>query len=128
MKRLLFITGLLLIVVSSCEETGYPKPDKLISEKKMVNILYDIHLYESIHRSKRFTADSLTFTDQDLHFSILEKHGVENTLFVESILYYSNLPKVYERIYKDVVNKLVMLEEEHNKKEAVKIKPDESGL
>ncbi len=128
MKRILFFSLFLFIVIFSCKRTGYPKPDKLINEKEMADILYDIHLYESIYRNKTGNKDTLAFTDHDLHFSILEKHGIEDTLFLESILYYSCYPKVYENIYKDVVDRLVMLEQEDKKKDAVKIKPDKATI
>ncbi len=128
MKRALLILSIVLFAISSCEETGYQKPENLISEKKMAKILYDIHLAEAVYNKKKYSNDSITFTDHDIHFSILEKHGVEDTLFIESIIYYSGYPKIYERIYKKVIDQLVMQEEEFDKKEAVKIKPDEKAL
>ena len=110
----------------ACEPTGYPKPDDLISEKKMVEILYDIHLNESIQKNLKFSEDSVDFSSIDLHFSILQKHEVGDSLFIKSVLYYSSLPKVYERIYQDVVDKLSHLEQENEKREAVKIRPDKA--
>lgn len=116
----------LFVAFAACKPTGYPKPDKLISEKKMVDILFDIHLNESIQKHLKFSNDSVDFTTIDLHFSILQKHEVEDSLFIKSVLYYSSLPKVYERIYQDVVDKLSHLEQENEKNEAVKIRPDQA--
>ena len=124
MKRSILIISILLFIFSSCTETGYQKPEDLISEKKMVKILYDIHLYQAVYNNKKYGKDSLRFDDKDIHFSILKKHGIEDTLFIESIIYYSSYPKVYERIYKEVIDQLVMQEQELNEKEAVKIHPE----
>ena len=128
MKRSILIISILLFIFSACTETGYRKPENLISEKKMVKILYDIHLYQAVYNSKKYGKDSLRFDDQDIHFSILKKHGIEDTLFIESIIYYSSYPKVYERIYKEVIDHLVMQEQELNEKDAVKIHPERPKL
>ncbi len=124
MKKILFILSCVFaIAFCACKQTSYTKPDELISHEKMVDILYDIHLNEAIQKNKKFSADSVDFSTIDLHFSILKKHEIQDSLFIQSVLYYSSLPKVYERIYQDVVNKLSILEQENEKKEPVNINP-----
>ena len=71
MKRALLILSMVLFAIYSCEETGYQKPENLISEKKMAKILYDIHLAEAVYNKQKYSNDSITFTDHDIHFSIL---------------------------------------------------------
>jgi hypothetical protein len=122
-KVFIIFTGIVLLLFASCTETGYEKPENLIDEKKMADILYDMHLTQAIFNSTRYgyEKDSVNFTMEDLHFSVLQKHGVDDSTYYQSILYYSSLPKTYEKIYQDVINRMVMLEEEDKKSEAVKI-------
>lgn len=118
----LFIFGLLLMVTISCEEKGYPKPKHLISEKKMVNILYDLHLSQALQERFRYNdPDSLKLNVNDLYQSVLTKYHVEDSVLTKSILYYSSYPKIYEEIYARVIERMNMEQEEMNKQEEVKV-------
>ncbi|MGQ8337326.1 DUF4296 domain-containing protein [Sunxiuqinia sp. A32] len=119
--RILVIVSIVVLIGYSCNETGYPKPDNLVSEKQMIDMLYDIHMNEAYLGNHRYDIDSLRFTSVDLHYSVLDKYGVADSTFYQSVLYYSSLPKTYDKIYQEVVNRMVMLEQEINKKEAVKV-------
>ncbi len=122
-KVFIIFAGVTLFLISSCGETGYEKPKNLIGEKEMANILYDMHLTQAIYNTTKYRQDkdSMLFKIEDYHYSVLKKYGVDDSTYYKSILYYSSLPKVYERIYQDVVDRMVMLEEENKRDEAVKI-------
>ena len=110
----------------SCKEKkGFPKPNNLIKEKQMVNMLYDIHLGEAYANQYRFQDEMDKIKSKDMYYSVLEKYEVADSVFAQSIVYYSSMPKIYERIYQQVVDRLNMLQEENNQKEEVQIKPEE---
>ncbi len=120
-----FLLILLAVASFSCKEKkGFPKPDKLVNEKQMVDMLYDMHLHEAYANQYRFEKEMAKFESKDLYYSVLEKHGVADSVFAESVVYYSSLPKVYERIYQQVVDRLNMLQEEASAKKEVNIQPE----
>ncbi|WP_321289527.1 DUF4296 domain-containing protein [uncultured Sunxiuqinia sp.] len=127
MQRITFYFFVLLLTFGSfaCKEKkGYPKPDNLVSEEKMVDILYDIHLGEAYSEKFRYAGDTTKLESKDLYFSILEEHKMQDSIFAESVVYYSSMPKIYARIYQQVIDRLKMLQEESNKKEEVNIQPE----
>lgn len=87
-------------------------------------MLYDIHLYEAYAGQYRFEREITELESKDLYYSVLEKHGVADSVFAESVVYYSSLPKVYERIYQQVVDRLNMLQEEASAQKEVNIQPE----
>ena len=127
MKKTYSYIALILIVITSfsCKEKGFPKPDKLISEKKMANMLYDIHLNEAYSNQYHFEGDIKKIASKDLYLSVLNKYGVPDSVFAQSVVFYSSMPKIYERIYQQVVDRLNMVQEENNKKKEVNIQPKE---
>ncbi len=122
-----YILLLLFIFLGfSCKEKkGFPKPNNLINEKQMVNMLYDIHLGEAYANQYRFQDEMDKIKSKDMYYSVLDKYEVADSVFSQSIVYYSSMPKIYERIYQQVVDRLNMLQEENNQKEEVQIKPEE---
>ena len=108
----------------SCRDKGFPKPENLVSEKEMVNILYDIHLGEAWSNHYRIDNKSKKITSKDLYFSVLKKHKVADSIFEQSVVFYSSMPKKYEKIYQQVIDRLNMLEQETNKQKEVNIQPE----
>ncbi len=108
MKNIFPILILILFIgATSCTEKGYPKPDNLLSEKKMENILYDIHMGEAMSTRHHYSvADSLKIESLDVYQGILEKYELTDSLLAQNIIYYSSRPKLYEKIYEKVVERL----------------------
>jgi len=125
MKKATFICFLFLLFAAgySCKEKGFPKPKGLLNEKEMVNVLCDMHLAEAYSGHYRVDNEKTKIASKDLYFSVLKKHGVTSPAFENSIVYYSSMPKKYEKIYQQVVERLNMLEQETNKQKEVNIEP-----
>lgn len=122
---LFFIGALILLTIPNCKEKGYPKPKHLISEKKMVNILYDLHLSQALLDRFRYNdPDSLKLNVNDLYRSVLDKYHIEDSVLTKSILYYSSYPKIYESIYAKVIERMNLEQEEMNKQEKIKVKEE----
>ncbi len=124
-RLIVFLTGLMLIFAFSCKEKGYPKPKHLISEKKMVDILYDLHLSQAVYERFRYNdPDSLKLEAKDMYQAVLDKYHIKDSVLTKSILYYSFYPKVYEGIYAKVVERMTMEQEEMNKQKEIKVKKE----
>lgn len=98
---------ILLAAASSCKQKGYPKPDNLLSQKQMADILYDIHVGEAMSTRHRYAnADSIKIESKEVYQGILDKYHLTDSLLTENIIFYSSRPKLYEKVYEKVVEKL----------------------
>lgn len=125
-QRFIYIALILLTLVGpGCKEKkGFPKPDKLVNEKKMVDMLYDIHMSEAYANQYRFQDQLKKLESTDLYYSVLKKYDVPDSVFAQSVVYYSSKPKIYERIYQQVIDRLNMVQEERSKNQEVNIQPE----
>ena len=95
------------MLVYSCEEKGFVKTKDIINEKEMVDILYDLHLAKSMSGINYYTeeGDTLKYTSDDFYQAVLDKYDIEDSTLANSIIYYSAYPKIYEKIYQQVVDR-----------------------
>ncbi|MGQ7869815.1 DUF4296 domain-containing protein [Sunxiuqinia sp. sy24] len=128
MKKISLYFFLIILTVTSfsCKEKkGFPKPSNLIEEIQMVDMLCDIHLHEAYANQYRFKKDTVQLESKDLYLSVLEKYGVPDSVFAQSVVFYSSRPKLYDRIYQQVVDRLNILQEENSAQKEVNIQPEE---
>lgn len=111
-----FILLLLLVVMSgglfSCKEKDIQPPDHLIAKKKMIEMLVDVHLAKAISQRQFDVPDSIKLSSTDLYYSVLAKYNVPDSVFARSVIYYSSHPKLYEKMYNDVINILKEMEQD----------------
>lgn len=122
---LLIVT--LLLGAASCTEKGYPKPDQFLSESKMIDVLYDIHMGEAMSTRHRYAvADSLRIESIEVYQGILDKYNLTDSVLALNIIYYSSRPKVYEKIYEKVVERMnVQIEDQKQQKNLNVIKKED---
>ncbi len=101
MKKL--FSFVLIISLLSCNDNLLEKPDNLIPEDKMVEVLEDLAI---VNAAKSTNISVLHDNDIEPMAYIFEKHGIDSLQFVESDRYYASLPPEYERIYKKVESNL----------------------
>ena len=101
MKKTLFI----LIIFCSCGFVNDENlvPDNLITQEKMVDVLYDMSL---ISVSKGINKRILENNGMKPKKYILKKHNIDSLQFVLSNEYYSKDLEKYLKIYEQVLNKL----------------------
>ena len=91
-----FIASLLLF---SCQETAVEKPDNLIDEEVMENILYDLALLEAIKTNNPASLEKKNITASTY---IYDKYDIDSLQFVNSNHYYAsdvhNYLKMYQRV------------------------------
>ena len=114
MKKNIFILFVLAALGwMSCDPPPLEKPENLLSRKKMVEVLIDVHMAEATYQNNR-ARDTLVRNSSSVNFyySVLEKHQVIDTVFEKSFVYYAAFPKKFEKMYRDVTNKLSEMEQE----------------
>lgn len=120
-KALIFSTGILMVIFSCKDNMEPTKPENLISQDKMVNILIDLSLVSSAKGLNKKILENNGITPDRYVF---EKHKIDSIQFAESNAYYAYFIDDYSNIYvrvKDSLEKLKMkyvrLEQAENKKE-----------
>ncbi|KAF0239315.1 MAG: hypothetical protein FD181_295 [Prolixibacteraceae bacterium] len=90
----------------SCDKEVIPKPRPLIREKQMVNMLVDIHLAEAMFNHLRYDTLFRNSSSVNFYYSVLQKYEVADSVFEKSFVYYASNPRNFEKMYREVMNKL----------------------
>jgi hypothetical protein len=103
-------------VVSACEKAVVPKPKKAGTPRSYGRYAYRYAYRRVGFQNRRYSAEQVfQFTEADFYYSILKKHEVADSTFEQSLIYYSSLPKEFEKIYSRVLNKLNEMEQDQLK-------------
>ena len=96
---------IILIFVLGCNNslTQKPIPLDLISQEKMVDIIYDMTLINVAKGVNKSILENNGIIPEQYLFN---KHSIDSTLFARSNEYYSNDLKTYQMIYDNVKIKL----------------------
>ncbi|WP_372946709.1 DUF4296 domain-containing protein [Mariniphaga sp.] len=99
----------------SCSKPTVEKPEVLLQEEKIIDMLVDIHLAEATFNSRRHR-DSLVMksSSADFYYSILDKHQVADSVFEQSFVFYASQPRKFEKMYRQAMNKLNEMEQEYS--------------
>ena len=114
-KNYIYVLLFFLAAMTSCEEPVVEKPENLIKEEKMIEMMLDMHLAEAIFQNQRYQDSAiLKTTSADFYYSVLEEYNVPDTLFEKSFVYYASNPRQFEKMYQDVMNKLSEMEQQYS--------------
>ena len=97
---------IILSIVLGCSNSLTQKPmppDNLISQEKMVDIIYDMTLINVAKGVNKSILENNGIIPEQYLFN---KHSIDSTLFARSNEYYSNDLKTYQMIYDNVKIKL----------------------
>ncbi|GAB1856167.1 hypothetical protein MHTCC0001_10020 [Flavobacteriaceae bacterium MHTCC 0001] len=101
----------ILVVVSSCYNYNKPdKPKNLISKDKMVGILLDLKLIESVTGRDKKVLDSAKVIPE--HY-VYKKYNIDSVQFAESNAYYAYFMDDYADIYQRVKDSLNTLKAQY---------------
>lgn len=107
MKNFVLAAVVMLFLVS-CSGSN-----DIISEKKMVKVLADIHLTDGVLDNYRYTMNRYQNPDSLYLYKVaFERNDVTREEFIRSLQYYSQYPKRLDRIYTEVINRLSALRQE----------------
>ena len=104
-----------LFVFIFCSNPMVEKPEKLVKEDMMISMLADIHLAEAAYNNLR-NRDTLVekSSSVDFYYSVLDKYQVPDSVFERSFVFYASQPRKFERMYRQAMNKLNEIEQEHS--------------
>jgi hypothetical protein len=100
MRKLVTIF-LLFAILISCQKPAVSKPDNLINEEVMVDIMYDISILEAMKSQKVVVLESNEINPSTY---IYKKYKVDSLQFANSDKFYASDIKKYKEIF-DKVNK-----------------------
>jgi hypothetical protein len=91
-----------LFCMASCGDST-EKPERLLSEDEMANILYDITVLQSIraYQPKYLLDNNVSTTDY-----IYQKYNIDSTTFAQNNTYYASELDKYDRIHKKVTDRV----------------------
>ena len=115
MKQLLFL--FLSLFVFSCSKNPAPKPDNLLDEEVMVDIIYDISILQATDGSMPY---KLTEHNIKMDQYILDKYKIDSTAYRQNQKYYAANARKYKKIYKKVIERL--------EQEKIKVEQDASKV
>lgn len=104
MKYFKIILVLLLFFACKNNKIQEPKkPDNLLSENKMVEVIYDMSV---VSAAKGVNKKLLEKEGIEPESYVYELHGIDSLQFAESSNYYTYKLEIYENIYANVKKKL----------------------
>lgn len=115
MKQILFL--LVSLLVLSCTNNPVPKPDNLLDEEVMVDIIYDISILQATDGSMPY---KLTEHNIKMDQYILDKYKIDSTTYRQNQKYYAANARKYKKIYKKVIERL--------EQEKIKVEQDASKV
>ena len=114
MKNSLHIFLFLFLAFISCDKLPVEKPKNLVKEGKMIDMLVDIHIAEETYTHVRFDTTMFKSTSADFYYSILKKYEVQDSIFEKSFVFYVSTPRKFEKMYREVMNKLSEIEQNYS--------------
>jgi hypothetical protein len=114
MKKTAIILALLVYIFVSCDNKVIDKPNQLIKEKQMIDMLYDLHIAEATYNRMRYDSIVKNSSSANFYYSVLEKYETPDSVFEKSFIYYSSTPKNFEKMYREVMNKLSESEQSYS--------------
>ncbi|NDI97912.1 DUF4296 domain-containing protein [Flavobacterium sp. LaA7.5] len=94
---------LLAFLVLACNDDTPQKPEKLLTEDEMVDVLYDITILQSV---KSFNPKVLRENKIDLPDYVYNKYNIDSTVFAQNHAYYAAQLNVYEQIHNRVTDRV----------------------
>lgn len=101
MKQLSYL--LFIVTAISCSKNPVKKPERLLEEEVMVDIIYDVSLLQAIEGAY---PNKLIEQNIKPNQFIFEKYQIDSVMYKENQLYYAADSRVYKRIYKKVSERL----------------------
>lgn len=119
MKKAVFI--LLAFLVLACKDEAPQKPEKLLTEDEMVDVLYDITMLQSI---RSFKPQVLRDNNVDAAEYVYKKYDIDSTVFAQNHTYYASQLDVYERIHDRVTDRIKKEQEPYIEEEKAEKEKD----
>jgi hypothetical protein len=107
MKKISYLFFLSIFLMACTSNTIMKKPDDLIAKKQMVNLLTDMLIASGAENIKNIDLER----NVNYFPLVFEKYGIDSTRFKESNYYYTSQIDDYEKILKEVDERLKAMKE-----------------
>lgn len=111
MKKILAVIFLTLVLISCQDIKQTPKPDNLIPQEKMVEVLTELSL---LHGARSYNKTLMEEKGIDPYPYLMDKFGIDSVQLVQSNDYYAANYKEYQQIYEKVKIRLQALMDEYD--------------
>lgn len=98
--------AMLTLGLNGCFNAAIPKPDELIPKDKFIKVMVDVYLVQGLQNITLEKKNLQKITQTDYYHSVLKKYSVSDTVFVNSLIYYSSFPKEYEKMHVQIMDLL----------------------
>jgi Domain of unknown function (DUF4296) len=102
MKKIIVFV-LVLATLMSCKKEIIKKPKRFIEKGVMVNIMYDLSLFDAIKYQSPATLDSAKITPTQY---IYRKYKVDSLQFAQNNKYYAADFKEYKKMYDEIASRV----------------------
>jgi Domain of unknown function (DUF4296) len=130
MKKIIVLI-LVLVAFMSCKKEILKKPKRFIEKDMMLNIMYDLSLFDAIKYQSPATLDSAKITPTQY---IYRKYKVDSLQFAQNNKYYAVDFKEYKKMYDEIASRVeknktdLEAKIKANKKKTSKTAPISKGL
>ncbi|MGM0565262.1 MAG: DUF4296 domain-containing protein [Bacteroidota bacterium] len=100
------LTLIAVLLFSSCSKEEEKRPEKVLSESEMVDVMVDVHLAEAVLTRKRGENQKVDRLTDAYYKKIYEKHDISKKTFDTSFSYYQQNLSDLQRIYEQVITEL----------------------
>lgn len=83
-----------------------------MTEQQMVDLLTDSYLIEAIVNQRRSTGEEVTPLQVAYYDQLFEHYGIDDSVFVANMNYYTHEPPILERIMDSVHNRFLKAQQE----------------
>lgn len=98
--------AIILVLTISCGQKKATVPASIIPEERMITILTDYHLAQSLNTNYKVRNEMLKNKPIRLSDSVLKANGVTKAQLDSSLVYYATDLERFEKIYDEVLNRL----------------------
>ena len=110
MKNLLLI--LLISVLTQCNTRIIEKPENLIEEDKMIEIIYDLSLLDAVKSQNPIYLETNKINPRTY---VYKKYSIDSLQFVKSNQYYASDVEAYKKMYDKVSQRIENLKDKTDK-------------
>ena len=93
----------LVLFLASCNHNAVEKPENLIEEEVMTNILYDLSILEAMKSQNPYAPQNQSMNPKDY---IFKKYKIDSLQFATSNRYYVSRIEAYKKMYDQVNERL----------------------
>lgn len=97
-----FLVLLIGVVLVSCSKNPVPKPDNLLDEEVMTDILFDISILQATEGAM---PDKLTSEKINIETYIYEKYKIDSSTYYQNIRFYAGDAKKYQKMHLELMNR-----------------------